>query len=255
MQVLTTKGTLTSPILTGTLSISCLDWQQTAGSPVFLTQPCCRPCVGAQLRVKSLSPPPNQLYSSLHPTNSPWAPSALLDDDIRSLELPNGGQWPRLMVPGLSQRHRRLPRWLPTIQLGWAIGCGWGVGVKPNMEDPGMCAHTADGAGERRVSVLRATIKKWFCRLHSEKRVRRKPTVSWKKKRKTHRKNNKATSYLKYRKNPENSRRKFLKKIYRVLFIWYSGATVTIQLKHETVLATFHNWNANCVACFQSTYM
>lgn len=107
-------------------------------------QTCSRAAVGARLRVKSVSGP---LYSSPHPTHSPWVPSALLDNDIRSLELPNGGQWPRLMVPELSQRHRRLPHSLPTIQLGWVIGCGWGVVVKPNVEGLGMCAHTTDGTG------------------------------------------------------------------------------------------------------------
>lgn len=114
---------------------------------MFLTQPCSGRVVKLVLALSSDDKWKVWVPSTISPTNSPLVSSALLDYDIRSLELPNGGQWPRLMIPELSQRHHCLPQWLPSIQLGWVIGCGWGVVVKPNVESLGMCAQATDGAG------------------------------------------------------------------------------------------------------------
>lgn len=114
---------------------------------MFLTQPCSGRVVKLVLALSSEDKWKVWVPSTISPANSPLVSSALLDYDIRSLELPNGGQWPRLMIPELGQRHHRLPQWLPSIQLGWVIGCGWGVVVKPNVESLGMCAQATDGAG------------------------------------------------------------------------------------------------------------
>lgn len=123
------------PRITANSNLSCV-------SHTAVQQTSCQAGVAAQLRGAS-----ETCEWTLNSQNSPLASSALLDYDIRSLELPNGGRWPRPMIPELSQRHRRLPHWLPTIQLGWVIGCGWGVVVQPNKEPLGMCPHTADGTG------------------------------------------------------------------------------------------------------------